>query len=59
MGDTYYLYILITKLNPEPNEKSGNELNENAKKILNEILNFSYSWGMDYYTTVIKEADKK
>ena len=59
MGERYCLYVVITKLNPKPNEKSGNELNESAKKILNEIVNFSYSWGLDYYTTIIEQVAKK
>ena len=59
MGDTYYLQVVITKLNPEPNEKYGTELNEEAKKILNEIVNFSYTWGLDYYNTLIEEVAKK
>ena len=59
MGDTYYFYVLITKLNPAPNEKYGTELNEEAKKILKEIVNFSYTWGLDYYNTLIEEVEKK
>ncbi|MBN1327498.1 MAG: hypothetical protein JW996_06080 [Candidatus Cloacimonetes bacterium] len=57
--ETYYLQVVITKLNPEPNESSGTEMNEEAQKILNEVVDFAYKWGFNYYTELIRLAGEK
>lgn len=51
--------VVITKLPNDPNGKSSNELREEAQKILDDVVNFSYEWGLDYYTALIGEATKK
>ncbi|MCD6532513.1 MAG: hypothetical protein J7L25_00330 [Deltaproteobacteria bacterium] len=51
--------VVITKLPYDPNEKSSNELHGEAQEILDDIVNFSYEWGLNYYTTFIDEAAKK
>jgi len=58
-GDTYYLQVIITKLNPEPNEKIGTGLNDAAQEILNKVVDFSYQWGLVYYTAIIEQANEK
>jgi len=58
-GDTYYLQVIITKLNPEPNEKIETGLNDAAQKILNTVVDFSYQWGLEYYSEMIEQAKKE
>jgi len=58
-GDTYYLQVIITKLNPEPNEKIGTGLNDAAQEILNKVVDFSYQWGLEYYAAMIEQAKNK
>ena len=57
-GDTYYLQIIITKLNPQPNEQISTELNNEAEMILNNVVDFSYKWGVEYYTEMIEKSKK-
>ena len=56
MGDTYYLQVVITKINPQPNEKYSTELNDEAKEILDKIVDYSYIWGLEYFNTLIEKA---
>lgn len=57
--ETYYLQVVISKLNPDPNEKYGTGLDDAAQKILNNIVDFSYDWGLEYYSSMIIEQAKK
>jgi len=55
-GDPVSFQVVITKLHGDLNGQSSNEQNEEAQKILDGIVNFSYEWGLDYYTTLVKLA---
>lgn len=57
MGDTYYLYVVITKLKA-PNEQPSKAENEYANKLLQDIVVNAKIWAKKYYSTIIEEAKK-
>lgn len=54
--DTYYLQVFVTKLNPEPNEKSSHVKDEKAAKLLNDVVAYSYKYALSYYTAIAELA---
>jgi len=57
--ELYSLMVAITDLNADHYGQSSNELDGEAQKIIEEIIDYSYKWGMEYYTELIKLAENK
>lgn len=57
--DMYSLMVAITELNADPNEKPGSELDGEAQKMIEEIVEFSHNWALEYYTEIMDLAEKK
>ena len=54
--ETHYLHVVISDANPKPNEKFSKELDGEAQTIINQIVEYSYVWGLEYYSTIVEKA---
>ena len=57
--ETYYLQVVYSRLNPEPNDTPGTALNDTAQRVLDDVVAFSHQWGLDYYQALMEHAQKK